>query len=189
MAKDNRSNREFAVLALLALIMASMFVTVVPSETEAEDMSTLFRLEYRSDIGTNIPSTQTYITDDVTVSTHVFTISSKIPVDKTKTFLGWTTTEGGTQVQYTPGQSITVSADMTTVLYGVWLNDDTFTFILTLSDVLLLLILIGITTIFIGAILYKNTMMGAKQIVGMMIAASLGLVVIAIYIIPAIGAL
>ena len=74
-------------------------------------------LSYNANGGSNAPSSQSATVYNATTS-KTFTVSSTQPTRTGYTFKGWATSSGGS-VKYVAGNSITLSANSTT-LYAVW---------------------------------------------------------------------
>ena len=78
--------------------------------------TTSFNLDYDASAGNNAPAAQSGMGNG---GSYTFTISHDEPTRDGYNFAGWTTTNGGTTVEYHPGDEITVTENINT-LYAVW---------------------------------------------------------------------
>ena len=75
-------------------------------------------LNYNANGGSGAPSTQTH--DTTTSTSYTFTISSTQPTRSGYDFLGWSTSSSASSASYSPGGTISVSANGSKTLYAVW---------------------------------------------------------------------
>ena len=73
-------------------------------------------LFYDANGGTGAPGTET--SGKTTNTSYTFTVSNTVPTRVNYTFLGWADKKDATEVQYTAGNTITVSGEKT--IYAVW---------------------------------------------------------------------
>lgn len=78
-------------------------------------MFSTYTLRYNANGGIGAPATQSF--------SLTLTLSSSIPVRSGYTFIGWSANENAMHASYSPGETITLTSDMT--LYAVWLRNDT----------------------------------------------------------------
>ena len=83
-----------------------------------------YALIYNANGGAGAPPTQ--VDQNITTSSHDFTISTIRPVRSNFNFLGWSTSESATHANYQPGGTIHVDRRSTT-LYAVWQRLYTYT--------------------------------------------------------------
>ena len=92
--------------------------TLSISATEADELS--YTLVYDAGLGTDAPDSDTVTSYD---SAHDFTITNSAPIYYGYTFTGWTETNGGNTVDYTSGDTLTVTStgtETTKTLYAVY---------------------------------------------------------------------
>ena len=83
-----------------------------------------YALIYNANGGAGAPPTQ--VDQNITTSSHDFTISTIRPIRSNFNFLGWSTSESATHANYQPGGTIHVDRRSTT-LYAVWQRLYTYT--------------------------------------------------------------